>query len=187
MLQEHDTSGEGSPGWSSNSHWIMLRPLWIVFEGLELFEQLLGNFSVILSKILFSRLFHISKITFPKILKVRERNIWTISNSLESVLRLEKSSNSQAGLYGPFGKSSETFEKSPLIYSAEDSMFSRLCQLRWSVAPMFRKLTQNNVTTIRNINWRVESVNGTFKQSLWNSVKKLCAFQFVSYQLNYVS
>ena len=37
----------------------------------------------------FSRLCHISLITFPKILKLIESYIWTISNSLDSVLRLE--------------------------------------------------------------------------------------------------
>ena len=43
----------------------------------------------------------------------------------------------------------------------------------------------NNVSAIWNIDWRVESVIGTFEQSLLNSVK-IRVFQIVSYQPNYV-
>ena len=71
-------------------------------------------------------------------------------------------------------------------HSAEDSVFSRLCHFRLSVAPMFLKFTQNNALAIWNIKCGLESVNGTFEQILWNSVKipcfsRLCHISLITY------
>ena len=95
----------------------------------------------------FSRLCHISLITFTKVLKLIEGYVRTIWNRLESVLRLLKKFcgipskipcfpenlvtgkislriryDSYIGIFRPFGTISEVFEKS----SAERSVFSRI-------------------------------------------------------------
>ena len=52
---------------------------------------------------------------------------------------------------------------------------------------MLLKLTQNNSLAIWNINCGVESVNGTFEQILWNSVKnsvfsRLCHISLITFR-----
>ena len=80
-----------------------------------------------------------------------------------------------------FGISFKNFEK---IF-AEDSMFFRVCHFLWSDASMFLKFRRNNDMAIWNINCGVESVNGTFEQIIWNSVKnsmfsRLCPISLIT-------
>ena len=94
---------------------------------------------------MFSRLCHISLITFKKVLKLIEGYVWTIWNRLESVLRLLKKFrgipskipcfpenlvtgkislriryDSYAGIFRQFGTVSEVFEIGSAECSAED-------------------------------------------------------------------
>ena len=95
----------------------------------------------------FSRVGHISLITFTKVPKLIEGYVWTIWNRLESVLRLLKKIrgipskipcflenlvtvdislrmrfDSYIGIFRPFGTISKVFEKNSAECSAEDSI-----------------------------------------------------------------
>ena len=114
---------------------------------------------------MFSRLCPISLNTWAKILRHMEGYIFTIWNSLESLLRLLK-------------KFRGMFRGRFRVY--------QIVSFLWSVTPKFLKFTQNNGMAIWNINCRVESVNGTFEQIIRNSVKnsvfsRLCPTSLITF------
>ena len=113
----------------------------------------------------FSRFCHITLITFLKVLQLIEGYISTIWNSLESVLRFLK-------------KFRGTFRGGFSVFHIVSFWVKR--------AQISLQLTYNNATAIWNINCGVESVNGTFKQIIRNSVEnsvfpRLCPFSLITF------
>ena len=72
-------------------------------------------------------------------------------------------------------------------HNLEDSVFSRLCHLRWSAAPTCLKLTENNATALWNPNCGVESVNGIDEHIIRNSVKNSVLSRLYALKCSFVS